>query len=89
MSRINEIIASMPPGVAAAVVHLREVHSQIMLEPWRLELSISTIWKAMEESSVIFHVITKELTLKVKRLTWKLTSVILIEYIKSQNYGKQ
>ena len=27
MSRINEIIASMPPGVAAAVVHLREVHS--------------------------------------------------------------
>lgn len=25
MSRINEIIASMPPGEAAAVVHLREV----------------------------------------------------------------
>ena len=30
MSRINEIIASMPPGVAAAVVHLREVHSCLM-----------------------------------------------------------
>ena len=24
MSRINEIIASMPPGEAAAVVHLRD-----------------------------------------------------------------
>ena len=30
MSRINEIIASMSPGVAAAVVHLREVHSCLM-----------------------------------------------------------
>lgn len=30
MSRINEIIASMPPGKAAAVVHLREVHSCLM-----------------------------------------------------------
>lgn len=30
MSRINEIIASMPPGVAAAVIHLREVHSCLM-----------------------------------------------------------
>lgn len=30
MSRINEIIASMPPGVAAVVVHLREVHSCLM-----------------------------------------------------------
>lgn len=30
MSRINEIIASMPPGEAAAVVHLREVHSCLM-----------------------------------------------------------
>mgnify|MGYP006968326698 CR=1 FL=1 len=30
MSRIGEIIASMPPGVAAAVVHLREVHSCLM-----------------------------------------------------------
>lgn len=30
MSRINEIIASMPPGVAAAVVHLREVHACLM-----------------------------------------------------------
>lgn len=45
MSRINEIIASMPPGEAAAVVHLREVHSCLMeldtitLELWRLELS--------------------------------------------------
>ena len=31
MSRINEIIASMPPGVAAAVVHLREVHSCLLV----------------------------------------------------------
>ena len=30
MSRINEIIASMPPGEAAAVVHLREVHECLM-----------------------------------------------------------
>lgn len=30
MSRINEIIASMPPGVAAVVVHLREVHACLM-----------------------------------------------------------
>lgn len=30
MSRINEIIASTPPGEAAAVVHLREVHSCLM-----------------------------------------------------------
>lgn len=30
MSRINEIIASMPPGEAAAVVHLREVHACLM-----------------------------------------------------------
>lgn len=30
MSRINEIIASMPPGEAAAVVHLREAHSCLM-----------------------------------------------------------
>ena len=30
MSRINEIIASMPTGVAAAVVHLREVHACLM-----------------------------------------------------------
>ena len=30
MSRINEIIGSMPPGEAAAVVHLREVHSCLM-----------------------------------------------------------
>lgn len=30
MSRINEIIASMPPGEAAVVVHLREVHSCLM-----------------------------------------------------------
>lgn len=30
MSRINEIIASMPPGEAAAVVHLRQVHSCLM-----------------------------------------------------------
>lgn len=30
MGRINEIIASMPPGEAAAVVHLREVHSCLM-----------------------------------------------------------
>ena len=30
MSRINQIIASMPPGEAAAVVHLREVHSCLM-----------------------------------------------------------
>lgn len=30
MSRINEIIASMPPGEAAAVVHLIEVHSCLM-----------------------------------------------------------
>lgn len=30
MSRINEIIASMPPGVAAAVVHLRQVHACLM-----------------------------------------------------------
>ena len=30
MSRIDEIIASMPPGEAAAVVHLREVHSCLM-----------------------------------------------------------
>ena len=30
MSRINKIIASMPPGEAAAVVHLREVHSCLM-----------------------------------------------------------
>ena len=30
MSRINEIIASMTPGVASAVVHLREVHSCLM-----------------------------------------------------------
>lgn len=30
MSRINEIIASMPPCEAAAVVHLREVHSCLM-----------------------------------------------------------
>lgn len=30
MSRIGEIIASMPPGEAAAVVHLREVHSCLM-----------------------------------------------------------
>lgn len=30
MSRINEIIASMPPGKATAVVHLREVHACLM-----------------------------------------------------------
>lgn len=30
MSRINEIIASMPPGEAAAAVHLREAHSCLM-----------------------------------------------------------
>lgn len=30
MSRINEIIVSMPPGEAAAVVHLREVHACLM-----------------------------------------------------------
>lgn len=30
MGRINEIIASMPPGEAAAVVHLRDVHSCLM-----------------------------------------------------------
>lgn len=30
MSRINEIIASMPPGEATAVVHLREVHACLM-----------------------------------------------------------
>lgn len=30
MSRINEIIASMPPGEAAAVIHLREVYSCLM-----------------------------------------------------------
>lgn len=30
MSRINEIIASMPPGEAAAVVHLRDVHACLM-----------------------------------------------------------
>lgn len=30
MSRINEIIASVPPGEAAAVVHLREVHACLM-----------------------------------------------------------
>lgn len=30
MSRIGEIIASMPPGVAAAVIHLREVHACLM-----------------------------------------------------------
>ena len=30
MSRINEIIASMPPGEAAVVAHLREVHSCLM-----------------------------------------------------------
>ena len=30
MSRINEIIASMPPGEAAAVIHLREVHACLM-----------------------------------------------------------
>ena len=30
MSRIGEIIASMPPGEAATVVHLREVHSCLM-----------------------------------------------------------
>lgn len=30
MSRIGEIIASMPPGEAAAVVHLREVHACLM-----------------------------------------------------------
>ena len=30
MSRINEIIASMPPGEDATVVHLREVHACLM-----------------------------------------------------------
>lgn len=30
MSRINEIIASMPPGEAAAIIHLREVHACLM-----------------------------------------------------------
>lgn len=30
MSRINEIIASMPPGEAAAVIHLRVVHACLM-----------------------------------------------------------
>ena len=30
MSRINEIIASMPPGEAAVVTHLREVHACLM-----------------------------------------------------------
>lgn len=30
MSRINGIIASMPPGEAAAVIHLREVHACLM-----------------------------------------------------------
>lgn len=30
MSRINEIIASMQPGEAAAVTHLREVHACLM-----------------------------------------------------------
>lgn len=30
MSRINEIIASMPPGEAAAVIHLREVYACLM-----------------------------------------------------------
>ena len=30
MSRINKIIASMPPGEADAVIHLREVHVCLM-----------------------------------------------------------
>lgn len=30
MSRINKIIASMPPGEADAVIHLREVHACLM-----------------------------------------------------------
>lgn len=30
MSRINKIIAYMPPGEAAAVIHLREVHACLM-----------------------------------------------------------
>ena len=30
MSRINEIIASMPPGEAAAVAHLRQVYVCLM-----------------------------------------------------------
>ena len=30
MSRINGIIASMPPGEAAAVIHLREVHAWLL-----------------------------------------------------------
>lgn len=30
MSRINKIIASMPPGLAATVIHLREIHSCLM-----------------------------------------------------------
>ena len=30
MSRINKIIASMSPGLAASVVHLREIHSCLM-----------------------------------------------------------
>ena len=30
MCRINKIIASMPPGLAAVVIHLREKHSCLM-----------------------------------------------------------
>lgn len=95
MSRINEIIASMPPGEAAAVIHLREVHSCLMeLDTKKARaLAARAIFldyiEGTEESSVRFHETTKGLLLREKRLTWKLTSVTLIEYIKSQNYGKQ
>lgn len=90
MSRINEIIASMPPGEAAAVVHLREVHSCLMeLDTKKARtLAARAVFLDYIEGTGRklgkIHDTTKGLLLREKRLTWKLTSVTLIEYIKPQ-----
>lgn len=73
MSRINEIIASMPPGEAAAVIHLREVHACLMdLDTNRARtLAARAVYLDYLEGegrkSVIFRGTMKESPLKVKR----------------------
>lgn len=75
MSRINEIIASMPPGEAAAVVHLREVHS-LDTKKARALAARAVFLDYIEGTGRKLGKIpdtTKGLLLREKRLTWKLT----------------
>lgn len=73
MSRINGIIASMPPGEAAAVIHLREVHACLMdidRNHARTLAARAVYLDYLEgevDSSVRFRGATKESLLKVKR----------------------